>query len=188
VVLNLTLDLKKLVSLLLLAMLLFNTGGYYVMFWALRYQADTELQQQLDANDYPESEAFLIEIPITLPYQMNSNDFERLTGEFEHNGEFYQLIKQKLENDTLKIVCIKNHKEKHLVASMADFTKVSNDLPASTSSLKVLGNFLKEYHSTGDIKMISVNGWSTTLSFASPSFSVLSLVVPIESPPPQLFS
>jgi len=158
------------------------------MFWALRYQADTELQKHLDANDYPESEAFLINIPVTLPYQMNWNDFERLSGEFEHNGEFYQLIKQKLENDTLKIVCIKNHKEKQLVASMADFTKVSNDLPANASSLKVLGNFLKEYNSTGDIKIMHSNGWSTTLSFACPSYSIRSLVVPIESPPPQLFS
>jgi len=155
------------------------------MFWALRYQADAELQQQLDDNDYPESEAFIIKIPVTLPYQMNWTDFERLTGEFEHNGEFYQLIKQKLENDTLKIVCIKNHKEKELVTSMTDFTKVSNDVPASTTSLKVLGNFLKEYSSTGDIKIISLNGWSATMSFGSPSFSLLSLVVPIESPPPQ---
>jgi hypothetical protein len=119
---------------------------------------------------------------------MDWTDFERLTGEFEHNGEFYQLIKQKLENDTLKIVCIKNHKEKQLVASMADFTKVSNDLPANTSSLKVLGNFLKEYNATGDIKIICGNGWSATQSFANPHFSVLSLVVPIESPPPQSFS
>jgi hypothetical protein len=180
--------LKKLVSLLLLAMLLFNTGGYYVMFWALRYQADTELQQRLDSNDYPESEAFLIKIPVTLPYQMNWNDFEKLTGEFEHNGEFYQLIKQKLENDTLKIVCIKNHKESQLVASMADFTKVSNDVPANTSSLKVFGNFLKEYNATIDIKIICGNGWSAALSFANPSFSIISLIVPIESPPPQSFS
>ncbi len=179
---------KKLVSMLLLAMLLFNTGGYYVMFWALRYQADTELQQQLDDNEYPESEAFQIKIPITLPYQMNWNDFERLTGEFEHNGEFYQLIKQKLENDTLKIVCIKNHKEKQLVTSMTDFTKVSNDLPANTSSLKVLGNFLKEYSPTGDVKIICGHGWSSPLLFANPSYSILSFVVPIESPPPQSFS
>jgi hypothetical protein len=158
------------------------------MFWALRYQADIELQQHLDANDYSDSEAFLIKIPVTLPYQMNWTDFERLNGEFEHNGEFYQLIKQKLENDTLKIVCIKNHKEKQLVASMADFTKVSNDLPANTSSHKVLGNFLKEYNATGDIKIICGNGWSTTLSFVNPSYSLRSLVAPIESPPPQSFS
>jgi hypothetical protein len=119
---------------------------------------------------------------------MNWTEFERLTGEFEHNGEFYQLIKQKLENDTLKIVCIKNHKEKQLATSMADFTKVSNDLPANTSSLKAFGNFLKEYNATSDIKLICGNSWSTTLSFASCSFPMLSLVVPIESPPPQSFS
>lgn len=178
---------KKLVSLLLLAMLLFNTGGYYVMFWALRYQADVELQQHLDANDYPESEAFLIEIPVTLPYQMNWTGFERLTGEFEHNGEFYQLVKQKLENDTLKIVCIKNHKEKELVTSMVDFTKVSNDVPVSATSIKVIGNFLKEYNSTSDINMICSEGWNSTIFFGNPSFKVLTFIVPAQSPPPKCF-
>ena len=36
--------------------------------------------------------------------------YERVNGEFEHNGEFFKLVKQKLENDTLNIVCIKDHR------------------------------------------------------------------------------
>src|SRR4051812_47548891 len=109
------------------------------MFWALRYHANEELQKHLDTNDYAAGESVVIKIPMTLPYQATSAAFERVNGEFEHKGEFYQLVKQKLENDTLSIVCIKDYKEKQIVTTMTDFTKQSNDIPTS-AAVKVLGS------------------------------------------------
>ena len=154
------------------------------MFWALRYQANVELQKQLDTNDYADGESVVIKIPMTLPYQTTSAAFERVNGEFEHQGEFYQLVKQKLENDTLHIVCIKDYRGKQIVTSMVDFTKQSNDIPTS-AALKVLGNFLKEYSGTNDLKMISTDGWNTTIPFSNPSFETISPIFPVIAPPPK---
>ena len=178
--------LKKLVSILLLSALLFNTGGYSIVFWALRYQANMELQKQLDANDYVDGESVVIKIPITLPYQTNGADFERVNGEFEHQGEFYKLVKQKLENDTLHIVCIKDHKEKQIVTTMVNFSKQSNDLPTS-AALKVLGGFLKEYKGINSLEIISNDGWSTPIPFGNPSFATISPIFPVIAPPPKSF-
>ncbi len=160
-------------------------GGYYTLFLALRYQANAELQVHLDANDYPASDALTIKMPITLPYQINGAGFERLTGEFEYQGEFYKLVKQKLENDTLIVVCIKDHKEKQLVGTMADFTKMSNDLPANSTTLKLIGNFLKEYNSIDTLEMICCKGWNENIFFRDPSFAMLSPNIPVHSPPPK---
>ena len=154
------------------------------MFWALRYQANVELQKQLDTNDYADGESVVIKIPMTLPYQTTSAAFERVNGEFEHQGEFYQLVKQKLENDTLHIVCIKDYRGKQIVTSMVDFTKQSNDMPTS-AALKVLGNFLKEYSGTNDLKMISYAGWNITIPFNNPSFETISPIFPVIAPPPK---
>ncbi|HEV8511902.1 MAG TPA: hypothetical protein VGQ59_01415 [Cyclobacteriaceae bacterium] len=143
-----------------------------------------ELQKQLDANDIADGESVVIKIPMTLPYQTTSAAFERVTGEFEHQGEYYQLVKQKLENDTLSIVCIKDHREKQIVTSMVDFTKQSNDLPTSTA-LKVLGSFLKEYNGTTNLKMISIDGWNTTIAFSNPSFETITPIFPVIAPPPK---
>src|SRR5260221_2362496 len=129
------------------------------MFWGLRYQANKELQQRLDEFDYTESQAVTIKIPLTLPYQLNREGFERLAGEFEYHGEFYKLVKEKLENDTLSIVCIKDHKEKQLVSTMIDFAKLSSDLPATSSMMKLLGNFLKEYDTAQGSLTIRSNSW-----------------------------
>jgi len=179
--------LKKLVSILLLSVFLFNLGGYYAMFWGLRYQANKELQQRLDEFDYTESQAVTIKIPLTLPYQLNREGFERLAGEFEYHGEFYKLVKQKLDNDTLSIVCIKDHKEKQLVSTMIDFAKLSNDLPATSTMLKLFGNFLKEYNSVYRSEISCTDGWKADLLFSDPSFTISSATIPVLSPPPKSF-
>ncbi|MBI1766908.1 MAG: hypothetical protein HYR67_00875 [Bacteroidetes bacterium] len=158
------------------------------MFWLLRYQASRELQQRLDAFDYAESQTVTIKIPLTLPYQLNSDGFERVSGEFEYHGEFYKLVKQKLENDTLKIVCIKDHKEKQLVSTMIDFTKLSNDLPATSTMLKLFGNFIKEYNSVYRSEIRCTDGWNADIFFGDPSFTIFSTIIPVHSPPPKSFS
>src|SRR6188768_2695621 len=97
----------------------------------LRYQAKSEISQRLDDEQYSAAETITFEIPLTVPYGFDSKDYERVDGEFEHNGEFYKMIKQKLFHDTLYIVCINNKVEKELVADMANFVKLSTDLPTS---------------------------------------------------------
>src|SRR4051812_11603943 len=92
--------LKRLFSLLILFVFLFNMGGYYLMYWGLSYQATQDLRDQLDAGEYLENQAITIALPITIPYATD-RDYERVDGEFEYKGEFYKLVKQQLKNDTL---------------------------------------------------------------------------------------
>ena len=157
------------------------------MFWVLRYQANRDLQQHLDAFDYPEDQAVTIKIPLTLPYQLNREGFERLAGEFEYHGEFYKLVKQKLENDTLSIVCIKDHKEKQLVSTMIDFVKLSSDLPATSNMMKLLGNFLKEYDTAQGSLTIRSNSWQVDVCHCDLSFIILPAHVLVNVPPPKSF-
>jgi hypothetical protein len=169
----------------LLVAFFFNLAGYYALFEILSYQANRELQQHLDANDYADNETVMIKIPITLPYQPSQTEFERIAGGFEYRGEFYKLVKQRLESDTLSVVCIKDNKEKALVVAMSDFAKLSNDLPATSTTLKIIGSFLKEYDSANDLKLIGFAGWSLNIFFRMPPFLTLAPVLPVHNPPPE---
>jgi hypothetical protein len=102
----------------------------------------------------------LIRIPMALPYPMVAG-YESIDGEFEHNGEFFKLVKQKLENDTLNIVCIRDHKQKELFGALKDFIKLSNDLPTShpQQAVLLLSKVLKDYEPLPDLKIISSDGW-----------------------------
>jgi len=120
--------------------------GYYGVFLGLRYKNDKDMTLRLDAEDYTKSEAITIKIPISIPYAADSKSFERVDGKFEYKGEFYRLVKQKLSQDTLYVVCVKDHKTKLIDEAMTSFVKTFTDKPADThSNSKITIRFIKDY-------------------------------------------
>jgi len=175
--------LKKVISIVLLFTFFFNVAGYYFGYLVLRYRAGLQLTHYLDEGDYS-SEALTLKIPLTVPYYSDSQDYERVDGAFEHNGEFFKLVKQKLERDTLYIVCIKDSPGKRLFTIMTDFANLSTDLPASQKTLKLVGSLIKEYVSTLPVQSHEQTGWSLAFNFVPQRFELLENVLRIFSPPP----
>lgn len=164
-------------------------AGYNVLFWVLRYEAKQELIQHIDSNSYSADRTITIKIPITIPYQTDWKSYERVDGEFEHQGEFYKLMKQKLASDTLYIVCIKDHRQKQLTSAMTDFTKLVHDLPGTSNTLKLLGSFQKEYKFASVLELShNTSGCIQSIEYTSPIFALLHNETEIVSPPPELQS
>jgi hypothetical protein len=155
---------KRLVAIVMLFLFLLNVLGYYGIFIGLRHMNVQELVQKLDSDSYRESETTTFKIPLTVPYYTDSRDFERVNGEFEFNGEVYRLVKQRLHQDTLHIVCVKDNESKKINQVLADYVKTFTDKPVnskqSTKSLQVL---IKDFIPFS----VSINtksfGWEHTL-------------------------
>lgn len=153
---------KKALSILLLLVFLFNVGGYYIVFWGLRYQTDQELTYRLNTDQYDRSETLEIKIPVTLPYPIQSRDFERVDGRFEHNGEHFKLVKHKLQNDTLYIVCLRDQETRQLVAALTDYVHLTQARPEADSSQKArhsLSKLVKDFYSYGSVSMLHQSGY-----------------------------
>jgi hypothetical protein len=151
---------RKSLSIVLIILLLFNVLGYYGLFIGLRYQNSQDLLQRLDHERYAETETVTIKIPLAIPYASDDKDFERVDGEFEYNGEFYRLVKQRLQHDTLFLVCLKDQGSKRIHKALADYVKTFTDKPVNAKhGAKGLPSFIKEYLSTTcPIKHASL-GW-----------------------------
>ncbi len=158
------------------------------MYLGLLEKARLEMAQRLDEEDYSVNETITIKIPFKLPYQEEDKTFERMHGDFQHDGEFYKLIKQKVENDTLYIICIRDSKEKKIFNFMADMVKMSTDLPAASASTKLLNSLIKDY--LLPVFMIEPSQQDCLLSvvFHEQHFSLLTRDLPVFSPPPDLLS
>lgn len=177
---------KKLFAITLLVLFVFQFVGYYFVYVGLRYQAKSDLITRLDSRDFSQDETITLKIPFTLPYWADSRGYERVNGEFQYQGEFYQLVEQKLEKDTLYVVCIKNANERKLYEAMTDYVKLTNDLPASSKTVKLLNSMMKDYvKGVGTEIHKKQQGWSQENLFGDPSFNLLSLAIPIFSPPPE---
>jgi hypothetical protein len=161
-------------------------GGYYLVFVALRFQATAELTQRLDADEYSQDELIELKLPVNLPYPIQENDFQRVDGKFEHKGQFYRLVKQKLENDVLIIVCIKDKKEKQLDESMKDYSKLANDLPSSSKKTQnILSKLLKDFESLESGIIQRRDNWLQTISFADLNCRLSYQFLTIAGPPPK---
>lgn len=182
---NNCLALKKTIAIFFLVIFLFNVGGYHVVFWALRSQAKNNLLHRLDADAYSSEDVVVLTLPVSLPYPLHDNDYERATGEVEFKGEYYQLVKQKVENDTLFMVCVKDGNQKHLQQTMNDYTNLANNLPTSAKhTMDLLSKLFKDFTST-DFTIPSPDLFLKAENiFAVPDFAIIQQSFPVDSPPP----
>jgi hypothetical protein len=163
-----TLLMKRLVTIVMLCLFLLNVLGYYGIFLGLRHMSVQELVQRLDSDSYRESETTTFKIPLTVPYYTDSRDFERVNGEFEFNGEVYRLVKQRLHQDTLHIVCVKDNESKKINQVLADYVKTFTDKPCnSKQSTKSLLGLIKDFIPFSVSVDTNSFGWEHRLDYSS---------------------
>ncbi len=169
-------------------MFLFNVGGYYIVFLGLSSQARRDLLERLDAAQYRNEGTVVFTIPLTLPYPLFDDSYKRLQGNFEYEGEYYALVKQKLENDTLFVVCIKDHNQKHISATLSEYARVANDQPsASHSAMSFLAKIFKDFTYTTEITLANTVIQTTRFQPYEGVSGVIVRAGTVETPPPETF-
>jgi len=120
----------------MLAILTFNWIGYrWLMNW-MEKRADYQLEARLDNNDYDESSLIEITVPLDLPYQIDSRDFERCNGEVTVAGVHYKYVKRKVQDGNLVLKCIPNETKQQLRTAKDHFYQLVNDLQQDNSAKK----------------------------------------------------
>ena len=122
---------KKPIAILLLTVHLFNLGGYSLIFRYLIRQSNTKFVKQLDRHAYNDADLVEISIPLHLPYSQNSSAFERIDGSVENNGIHYNLVKQRIHNDTLYIMCLPNEQKTQLAKGKTRYAEEVNDFSSN---------------------------------------------------------
>ena len=176
---------KKIASIFLVVLLLLNVMGYYGLFMGLKYKNTQQVTQRIDADNYHESETVTIKIPLSIPYYGNT-EFERTDGEIEYEGQFYRLVKQKLERDTLYVVCIKDETAKHIQEAMTEFVKTFADQPSDRSNTKTIQSFIKDYMPATFSLHAAASGWNILLQFRKIDDSISNPYIPFATPPPKV--
>ncbi len=177
---------KNLTAIFLVLLLLFNALGFFGLFVGLTYKSRQDLVQRLDNEDYLEEETVTLKVPLALPYHIDSDEYERVDGEIEHNGEFYQLVKQKLEKDTLYIVCIKDHDSKRIKQALTDYVKTFTDKPIDAKhNGKIFTGFIKDFLPSSMEISTASSGWNSTVASTALYDSFSSRSIAVVSPPPQ---
>ena len=122
---------KKFAAILLLALLLFNTAGYRLLFNILEQKATARLEHKIDAGNYSNEQLVEVSIPLNMPYY-SDKDYESVYGETDWNGKHYRYVKRKITANTLYLLCLPNEEKNNIVSVKNEMTKAVNDISSNT--------------------------------------------------------
>lgn len=178
---------KRLVSIVLLSLLLYNMVGYSVVYWlggnvALEAQKD-ELESSL-RDDY-----ITVKVPVSLPYQTNWTAPQSVQGKLQVGSDFYEMVEQIMLNDTIYITCKPDRDARANFYALADHINKhindnANDGPKPSKNIVI--QLLKEYVSFQRVHTFFI---IESLSDSTPlnqfPFLLLSRAFGVLSPPPK---
>jgi hypothetical protein len=83
--------------------------------------SDRILQAALDSEAYDSNELITIRMPFSLPYANSGSEFERVKGEIELDGRVYKLVKQRVYDGELILLCIPDDQKTRVKSAGADY-------------------------------------------------------------------
>lgn len=137
---------KKFTSIFLILLLVLNTLGFYGLILAIDYHHNRAFVKSMDADNYDERELIQIEVPHSIPYAVEQPNFQRIDGQFQHEGEYYRLVKQRITFDSVYLVVVKDKMSKKTNKALKEYTKSLTDQPSSEKPSGKGGlNFYNDY-------------------------------------------
>lgn len=174
-------------SIFLLMLLLYNAFGYYGL---LAYEMNRSRQIQL--MELPEDAFTIIKIPVALYLHAENTDFEYLNEAITHNEKTYNLIKKRIQNDTLQLYTLRNQQHEQVISQFRNYVKnhiaLEKNTPQNNTTKQMLQSFLKDYIAENIYILVVKPFRDMTLLHrvcVAPSDKLTALHRLIHSPPPE---
>jgi hypothetical protein len=180
---------KRLFAIVILNIFLLNVLGHYGILLGLKAESATEVSSRLNSDMYDLGGTVTFKVPLAVPYSTDSEGYEKVRGEFKKDGEIYRLVKQRLYQDTLYIVCIKDEATSKIDQSLEDFVQSFAGHADDSQQQVASPDFIKDYVDATITLTNSVNGWEKEVANASvPQYFLGSYHASIVHPPDNLLA
>jgi hypothetical protein len=121
--------LKKIFAIFMLAVLVFNMGGYMLLFQYFMKASDQFANEQISKGYYRPDELVEIKIPVRMPYVQEQRQYENISGQIQLKGNCYNYVALKMTRDTMYVKCIPNYTKTKLVNDNVITAKEISDTP-----------------------------------------------------------
>ncbi|MFM7327643.1 MAG: hypothetical protein ACKO3B_02805 [Bacteroidota bacterium] len=176
---------KKTIAFFMLVLFLFNMGGYYMVFSVLQSEAGRQLNERLDSASATSDETIEVKVPLNLPYPINSNGFERVKGTVKSGDRYFQLLKQKIENDTLTLVLVKDAVSDHIEKVIYTLDELQTPGEDAKGTLSFSFKLLQEFIANDELLSCGNTPWSRILLNCHAIPGLIASDLSSNSPPPK---
>ncbi|MGZ3777974.1 MAG: hypothetical protein ACXVI9_10415 [Mucilaginibacter sp.] len=119
---------KKFLAMAMLALLLFNTGGYALLFQYLIYRSDHSINERINTNHYKKADLVEVKIPVHLNIQ-DWVEYAPISGQVQLRNNNYNYAELKMTRDTMFLMCIPNTEKARLIKANIICARYVDDIP-----------------------------------------------------------
>ena len=172
---------KKILSIILISLLIFNSAGYVLVFFQLKYSFQKDAFSKLE-NFLEPSELTVINIPAR-EYQYGSENFYIVKdNEISFYGKLYDISSIDFHNDSVRIVALSDDNENklHDLFELALNKNLNDKFSKTASIIKLLiteAGLPTEYKST--------SSWREDMCYNFIFVPILENFFDIPTPPPK---
>jgi len=176
---------KRLLSILITILFLYNTTGYLIVFKSFQYGIKEEIKTKIK-NNLNDKDLVLIKYPSHPNKQQKKLFHWKEENEFLYNGNMYDVVRQYSIHDTVYYYCINDTREKELFATLnvqVDQNMASNSKANNLVKLYKL-SIDQSYLFNFSIDNLLQSSKETVSLYLIPGYSPVQKEV--ETPPPEL--
>lgn len=130
----------------MLALLLFNTGGYALLFQYLIYRSDHSISVRINTNHYKKADLVEVKIPVHLNIQ-DWVEYAPISGQVQLRNNSYNYAELKMTRDTMYLMCIPNIEKARLIKANIICARYVDDIPMGKKAhTAVLKKSIDEYN------------------------------------------
>jgi hypothetical protein len=171
----------------MLAVLMFNMGGYILLFNYFINQTDDFANEQISKGLYKPEELVEIKIPTRMPYIQEQREYLPVSGQIELSGRNYNYVALKLTRDTMYVKCVPNYEKTRLVNENVISAKDVSDTPLQKKNhaqMEKKSGIDSEYNFTILLFDPRLNGLAVQRSFtySTPKLTITHLSAPGQPP------
>ncbi|MGD0711508.1 MAG: hypothetical protein ABR968_10065 [Bacteroidales bacterium] len=176
---------KKILSVFLLLIFLFNLAGYFIVFKIMQCSVQQEMKNYLEKNtSNKETETIVIpDSEITSPSsRIKFTDDD----EFIYNGKMYDIISRKTEKGFTIFYCMNDKQEEQLYSALKDHIMHNSDqnLPLKDKSNLIIKNIIKEALPDGNAHLQTFSS-KNIIYYSSYNSATHQSFISVITPPPK---
>ncbi|MDI9877955.1 hypothetical protein [Flectobacillus longus] len=177
---------KRLLSIFLVSLLLYNMIGFSFLYCWEEY--GTLYKQEINIEE--SGDYYWIKQPLQLPYQNNWTESRPIEGKVKHGENHYNLVEQRYQNDTLYTLCKLDDNARfrfmELAEHITDHVKEHSSQAPSGKSSFLLKNLLKEYTSIQRYTILYILEWTNPFNRSCHHYQLSEGYINNSSPPPAI--
>src|SRR5690606_36917384 len=134
-----------------------------------------------------EAEEKLIEVPLSMPYMANQEEFQITNTPYENDGKYSRIIKQRYQNDTLQLIVLPDTERRVRDNTVKKWVSLitGDELPQDQQSSIMVKFFVKDYLQPNPFLFKAYAQLHLNYKVGSPFFQLVNPTDGIDTPPPQ---